>query len=134
MYNYLLAQQRGQWDWHNVHLIHSKLVEELAFQQVVRLAARTGAGTYFVHVTASEGLVVGMRSMPGNPYDVSGKPAASFPGEGGLPTMLASTTDVERRRWKGSSGRTWVNKHGASYCSASMRAEYRWSSSASASG
>jgi dihydropyrimidinase len=56
MYNYLLAQQRGQWDWHNVHLIHSKLVEELAFQQVVRLAARTGAGTYFVHVTASEGL------------------------------------------------------------------------------
>ncbi|HZO41890.1 MAG TPA: amidohydrolase family protein [Methylomirabilota bacterium] len=56
MYNYLLAQQRGQWDWYNVHLIHSKLVEELAFQQVVRLAARTGAGAYFVHVTASEGL------------------------------------------------------------------------------
>jgi dihydropyrimidinase len=23
MYNYLLAQQRGQWDWYNVHLIHS---------------------------------------------------------------------------------------------------------------
>ena len=33
MYNYLLAQQRNQWDWWNVHLIHSKLVEELAFQQ-----------------------------------------------------------------------------------------------------
>src|SRR5256885_3906360 len=56
MYNYLLAQQRGHWDWYNVHLIHSKLVEELAFQHVVRLAARTGAGTYFVHVTAKEGL------------------------------------------------------------------------------
>src|SRR5438046_190059 len=56
MNNYLLASQRGQWDWYHVHLIHSKLVEELAFQQVVRLAARTGAGTYFVHVTASEGL------------------------------------------------------------------------------
>ena len=56
MYNYLLAQQRGQWDWYNVHLIHSKLVEELAFQHVVRLPARTGAGTYFVHVTAKEGL------------------------------------------------------------------------------
>src|ERR671919_605351 len=26
MYNYLLAQQRGQWEWYNVHLIHSKLV------------------------------------------------------------------------------------------------------------
>ena len=24
MYNYLMAQQRGLWDWHNVHLIHSK--------------------------------------------------------------------------------------------------------------
>src|SRR3989441_456216 len=56
MYNYLLAQQRNQWDWFNVHLIHSKLVEELAFQHIVRLAARTGAGTYFVHVTAKEGL------------------------------------------------------------------------------
>ena len=56
MYNYLLAQQRDHWDWHNVHLIHSKLVEELAFQHVVRLAERTGAGAYFVHVTAKEGL------------------------------------------------------------------------------
>src|SRR5439155_1118324 len=55
IHNYL-APWRGQWDWYNVHLIHSKLVEELAFQQVVRLAARTGAGTYFVHVTAQEGL------------------------------------------------------------------------------
>src|SRR5438093_1233393 len=42
MYNYLLAQQRHQWDWFNVHLIHSKLVEELAFQHVVRLAGRNG--------------------------------------------------------------------------------------------
>jgi dihydropyrimidinase len=56
MYNYLLAKQRGLWDWYNVHQIHSKLVEELAFQKVVRLAERTGAGTYFVHVTAQEGL------------------------------------------------------------------------------
>jgi dihydropyrimidinase len=39
-----------------VHLVHSKLVEDLAFQKVVRLAERTGAGTYFVHVTAKDGL------------------------------------------------------------------------------
>ncbi len=58
MYNYLLAQQRGHWDWHNVHLIHSKDVEDLAFRSVVRLAERTGAGMYFVHVTASDGLDV----------------------------------------------------------------------------
>ena len=56
MYNYLLAQQRGHWDWYNVHQIHSKLVEELAFQKVTRVAERTGTGVYFVHVTAKEGL------------------------------------------------------------------------------
>ena len=58
MYNYLLAQQRGHWDWYNVHLIHSKTVEDLAFRTVVRLAERTGAGMYFVHVTAQDGLDV----------------------------------------------------------------------------
>ena len=68
MYNYLLAQQRGHWDWHNVHKIHSKTVEELAFQGVLSLAERTGAGMYFVHVTAKEGLdaisEARSRSMP----------------------------------------------------------------------
>ena len=58
MYNYLLAQQRGHWDWYNIHLIHSKAVEDLAFRTVVRLAERTGAGMYFVHVTAKDGLDV----------------------------------------------------------------------------
>ena len=56
MYNYLLAQQRGHWDWYNVHLIHSKTVEDLAFQNVLRLAELTGVGLYFVHVTAKDGL------------------------------------------------------------------------------
>ena len=56
MYNYLLAQQRGFWDWHNVHQIHSKLVEDLAFQHVIRLARLTETGVYFVHVTAKDGL------------------------------------------------------------------------------
>ena len=56
MYNYLLAQQRGHWDWYNVHLIHSKTVEDLAFRNVLRLAESTGVGLYFVHVTAKEGL------------------------------------------------------------------------------
>ena len=56
MYNYLLAKERGLWDWYNVHLIHSKLVEDLAFQKAIRLAERTGAGMYFVHVTAKDGM------------------------------------------------------------------------------
>ncbi len=56
MYNYLTAKQRGRWDWHNANLIHSNLVEDLAFHRVIRLAERAGVGIYFVHVTAKEGL------------------------------------------------------------------------------
>lgn len=56
MYNYLTAKQQGLWDWHNAHLIHSNLVEDLAFRRVLRLAERKGVGMYFVHVTAKEGL------------------------------------------------------------------------------
>ncbi|MEE8477811.1 MAG: amidohydrolase family protein, partial [Gemmatimonadales bacterium] len=58
MYNYLMAQQRGIWDYHNVHLIHSKDVEDFAFRNVVRMAERAGTGMYFVHVTAKDGLDV----------------------------------------------------------------------------
>ncbi len=56
MYNYLLAQQRGIWDWYNVNLVHSKAVEDLAFRDVIRIAEQNGAGMYFVHVTASDGV------------------------------------------------------------------------------
>ena len=58
MYNYLMAQQRDQWDWYNANLIHSKAVEDLAFRHVTRMAERTGAGMYFVHVTAQDGVDV----------------------------------------------------------------------------
>ena len=43
-------------------MIHSKTVEDLAFRSVVRLAERTGAGMYFFHVTAKEGLDVIMEA------------------------------------------------------------------------
>ena len=56
MYNYLLAQQRGMWDWYNAHLIHSKEVEDVAFRDVIRIAEQNGAGMYFVHVTGSDGV------------------------------------------------------------------------------
>ena len=58
MYNYLMAQQRDQWEWYNANLIHSKAVEDLAFRHVTRMAERTGAGMYFVHVTAKDGVDV----------------------------------------------------------------------------
>jgi dihydropyrimidinase len=56
MYNYLMAQQRGNWDWYNAHLIHSKEVEDLAFRDVIRIAEQNGAGMYFVHVTGNDGV------------------------------------------------------------------------------
>ena len=56
MYNYLLAQQRGMWDWYNAHLIHSKEVEDVAFRDVIRIAEHNGAGMYFVHVTGNDGV------------------------------------------------------------------------------
>jgi dihydropyrimidinase len=55
-YNYSLAQQRGLWDWHNMHLIHSNLSEDISFRRVTRMAEKTGAGMYFVHVSAKEGV------------------------------------------------------------------------------
>jgi dihydropyrimidinase len=56
MYNYLTAKETGRWDWFNAHEIHSKLVEDMAFRRVIRLAKKTGVGLYFVHVTASDGM------------------------------------------------------------------------------
>ena len=59
MYNYLLAQQRGLWDWFNVHLIHSKTVEDLAFRPRRPLGPNApGSACIFVHVTAQDGLDV----------------------------------------------------------------------------
>ena len=56
MYNYMMARQRGIWDWYNAHLIHSKEVEDLAFRDAIRIAEQNGAGMYFVHVTGNDGV------------------------------------------------------------------------------
>ena len=55
-YNYQMAKARGQWDWHNMHLIHSNLSEDIAFRRVIRLAEKVGVAVYFVHVSAKEGV------------------------------------------------------------------------------
>ena len=55
-YNYQMAQERGVWDWHNMHLIHSNLSEDLSFRRVTRLAEHVGVAVYFVHVSAKEGV------------------------------------------------------------------------------
>jgi len=56
MYNYARAKDNGQMDWWNMHLVHSNLSEDLSFRRVARLAQQTGAGMYFVHVSAKEGV------------------------------------------------------------------------------
>ena len=49
-------QSEGRDQPHNIHLAHSNLSEEIAFRKTVRMAQRTGAAVYFVHVTAREGV------------------------------------------------------------------------------
>ncbi len=55
-YNYAMAQGRDQWDWWNMHLIHTNLSEDVSFRRVIRLAERKQATVYFVHTSAMEGV------------------------------------------------------------------------------
>ena len=55
-YNYANAPDRGQWDWWNMHLIHTNESEDVSFRRVIRLAQRKGSPVYFVHVSAREGV------------------------------------------------------------------------------
>ena len=43
-------------DGTNMHLVHSKLSELLAFRRTVALARAMGAAVYFVHTSAKEGV------------------------------------------------------------------------------
>lgn len=67
-YNYAMARARGQWEWWNMHLVHTNLSEDIAFRRVVRLAQHKGTAIYFVHVSAREGVeVVGEARARGMP-------------------------------------------------------------------
>ena len=48
--------REGRDQGYNLHLVHSNLSEDLAFRTVIRLARHAGAGVYFVHTTAREGV------------------------------------------------------------------------------
>ena len=45
----------GRLDGANMHLVHTKLSEQLAFGRTIGLGRATGAGIYFVHTSAREG-------------------------------------------------------------------------------
>src|ERR1700736_5132272 len=55
-FNYEKFAAEGRTEGWNMHLVHTKLSEELAFDRVIRLARSSGAGVYFVHTSAREGV------------------------------------------------------------------------------
>jgi dihydropyrimidinase len=54
MYKKLTEENRTE--WHNMHLVHNNMSEDVSFRRVIRMAEWTGAAVYFVHVSAREGV------------------------------------------------------------------------------
>ena len=55
-FNYEKFRAEGRMGGENMHLVHSKLSEQLAFHRTITLARATGCAVYFVHTSASEGV------------------------------------------------------------------------------
>ena len=55
-FNYERFREEGRMDGTNLHLVHSKLSELLAFRRTIALAKATDATVYFVHTSAREGV------------------------------------------------------------------------------
>jgi dihydropyrimidinase len=55
-FNYERFRAEGRADGTNMHLVHTKLSELMAFRRTVTLARAMGAAVYFVHTSAKEGV------------------------------------------------------------------------------
>jgi dihydropyrimidinase len=55
-FNYERFRAEGRLDGTNLHLVHNKISELLAFRRTTALARHTGAAVYFVHTSAREGV------------------------------------------------------------------------------
>jgi dihydropyrimidinase len=55
-FNYERFREEGRMDGANLHLVHSKLSELLAFRRTIELAKANDAAVYFVHTSAREGV------------------------------------------------------------------------------
>ncbi|MBI2160470.1 MAG: amidohydrolase family protein [Candidatus Rokubacteria bacterium] len=55
-FNYERFRAEGRTDGTNLHLVHTKLSELLAFRRTVALARALGTAVYFVHTSAKEGV------------------------------------------------------------------------------
>ncbi len=54
MYKKLTDEERTQ--WYYIHEIHNNMSEDVSFRRILKMAEWTGAATYFVHVSAKEGV------------------------------------------------------------------------------
>jgi dihydropyrimidinase len=55
-FNYERFREEGRMEGTNLHLVHTKLSELLAFRRTVALARASGCAVYFVHTSAREGV------------------------------------------------------------------------------
>jgi dihydropyrimidinase len=55
-FNYERFAAEGRTEGANLHLVHTKVSEQLAFERIIRLAGAAGAAVYFVHTSALEGV------------------------------------------------------------------------------
>ena len=55
-WNYERFREEGRMAGENLHLVHTKLSESLAFRRTIALARATGAAVYFVHTSARDGV------------------------------------------------------------------------------
>ena len=55
-FNYERFREEERMEGENLHLVHTKLSESLAFARTIALAKATGVGVYFVHTSAREGV------------------------------------------------------------------------------
>ncbi|MBI3638055.1 MAG: amidohydrolase family protein, partial [Candidatus Rokubacteria bacterium] len=55
-FNYERFRAEGRLGGENLHLVHTKLSEQLAFRRTIALARDTGCTVYFVHTSAFEGV------------------------------------------------------------------------------
>ena len=64
-YNYQRLKDSEEWEWWNMHRVHTNQSEDVSFRRVTRLAEIVGSPVYFVHVSAQEGVreVARCRSM-----------------------------------------------------------------------
>jgi hypothetical protein len=115
-FNYERFKAEGRTAGWNMHLVHSKLSESLSFRRAIGLAAASGAGIYFVHTSARDGVEAVMEARAkGLPVvfpltvhpDVSGRPQVLLMLER-LIEYIRGIRAYAGARWKG-----WQKSSGA---------------------